>query len=298
MVPTLIARHAPKAVTLFFALAAALAARYLWIHFQLDPWTPDGRVRADIVQVAPDVSGIVTGLAVGNDQKVTRGQLLFQIDNARYRLVLDQATAKLAVQRTRLGQLRRVLARDQALGDLVARETREQDAAHVEEAEASLAQARSARDLAALDLERTRIVAPVDGSLSDLGLRAGDYVAAGKPVIALIDAASFRIEAYFEETKLGRIAPGQTARVQLMGDNRTLAGHVVSVAAGIEDRDRATGSNLLPNVNPTFSWVRLAQRIPVRIALDDPHAPGLVAGRTASVSLLPQPPHAALAATR
>lgn len=276
----------PKLLTLSIVAIALFAGRRIWVHYQVEPWTPDGRVRADIIQIAPDVSGIVTDLAVANDQQVKRGQFLFQIDKERYALALREAEATVAAQRVKLLQLRRESARNKELGELVPKETWEQSQTKVEEAEAAVAQAISAKDLAALNLQRTRIVAPADGTLSDLTLRVGNYVPAGKPVIALIDANSFRVEGYFEETKLPRIAIGQPARVRLMGDDRTLKGHVQSLAVGIEDRDRVSGANLLPNVNPTFSWVRLAQRVPVRIALDDPHDPALIAGRTATVAVV------------
>ncbi|HJW02270.1 MAG TPA: efflux RND transporter periplasmic adaptor subunit [Azospira sp.] len=292
MLKTFLAKFGPKALTLIVLLVALYAGRHLWIYYQVEPWTPDGRVRADIVQIAPDVAGIVTDLAVSNDQQVKKGQFLFQIDRERYALALREAEATLAAQRVKLEQLRREAARNKGLGDLVAKEIREQSSAKVEEAEAALAQATTHRNLAALNLQRTRILAPTDGTLSDLTLRVGNYIPAGKPVMALIDAASFRVEGYFEETKLHRIAVGQPARVKLMGEDRILKGHVQSIAAGIEDRDRASGANLLPNVNPTFSWVRLAQRIPVRIALDDPRDAGLVAGRTATVTILPSGPDA------
>lgn len=286
MIKTSFKQAGPKLLTLAVVLIALFAGHRIWIHYQVEPWTPDGRVRADIVQVAPDVSGIVTDLAVANDQQVKRGQFLFQIDKERYALALREAEATVVAQRVKLDQLRREASRNQGLGDLVAKEIREQSQTKVDEAAAALAQAVSARELAALNLQRTRIVAPTDGTLSDLTLRVGNYVPAGKPVMALIDANSFRVEGYFEETKLPGIAVGLPARIRLMGDDRTLKGHVQSFALGIEDRDRAAGSNLLPNVNPTFSWVRLAQRIPVRIALDDPHDPALIAGRTATVAIL------------
>lgn len=274
------------AITLILVVIALFILRKIWIYYQVEPWTPDGRVRADVVQVAPDVSGIVTNLDVTNDQQVKRGQLLFQVDQERYTFALREADAALVAQRTRLNQARREAKRDMTLGDLVAKENQEQGLSRVEEAEAAVSQAISNRDLAALNLQRTRIVAPTDGTLSDLSLRVGDYVSVGKPVMALIDANSFRVEGYFEETKLQHIAVGQAARVKLMGNPKILQGHVQSIAAGIEDRDRASGSNLLPNINPTFSWVRLAQRVPVRIALDNPHEAALIAGLTATVIIL------------
>ena len=284
---TFLSKAAPVLLTLAIVAVAMIAGRQLWIHYRSEPWPPDGRVRADIVQIAPDVSGTVTDLAVGHDQPVKAGQFLFQLDPERYALALHDAESAERVQEARLAQLQREVRRNQTLGELVSREAAEQTQAHLDEARAALAQARAQRELAALNLKRTRIVAPADGTLSDLTLRVGNYVAAGKPVMALIDSRSLRVEGYFEETKLPRINVGQTARVHLMGDDRILTGHVQSIAAGIEDRDRTSGSSLLPNVNPTFSWVRLAQRIPVRIALDAPHDPALIAGRTATVTLLP-----------
>ncbi len=277
------------ALTLIIVVLALFTIRKLWNHYQIEPWTPDGRVRADIVQIAPDVAGTVTVLAVSHNQRVKRGQLLFQIDQSRYVLALREAQSELSAKRAALAELRREHKRNQALGNLIAAEVQEQIAAKIEEAQASLALSEARADLAKLNLERTSIVAPVDGTLSDLKLREGNYVAIGTPVMALIDSGSYTVEGYFEETKLQQIKVGQTAQIKLMGSAAILQGHVQSIASGIEDRDRVSGANLLPNVNPTFSWVRLAQRIPVRIALDNPHDPSLIAGRTASVSLIESP---------
>ncbi|MDB5655681.1 MAG: hypothetical protein JWQ94_3294, partial [Tardiphaga sp.] len=154
-------------------------------------------------------------------------------------------------------------------------------------AKASLDQAIADQAVAQLNLDRSEIHAPVDGHISNMDLRPGTYVSAGKGVMALVDTASLHVDGYFEETKLSRIHVGDPVVIQLMGDSAKLTGRVESIAAGIEDRDRTEGSNLLANVTPTFSWVRLAQRVPVRIALD-PTPPGtlLVAGRTATVEIL------------
>jgi len=275
-----------SAVTLVILVGSSFAAAQLWRHYQIDPWTRDGRVRADVVQIAPDVSGLVTHVEVTNDQPVKRGQALFYIDRDRYALALRQAEAAVAMQRVALAQSRREAARNVSLGDLVAAEATEQTATRVAAGEAALAQAICARDLAALNLQRTVVIAPVDGYLSDMALQVGDYVAAGKPAMALIDAQSVRVEGYFEETKLKRVHIGQRVTVQLMGENERLHGSVQSIAMGIEDRDRAASANLLPNVNPVFNWVRLAQRVPVRITLDSPpNDVRLVVGRTATVAV-------------
>jgi len=128
--------------------------------------------------------------------------------------------------------------------------------------------------------------APADGRVNDRTMRVGDYVVAGKPVLALLDTGSFRIDGYFEETRLRGVAPGQRVDIRLMGESAPLRGHVESIAAGIEDRYRSNGSTLLPNVTPAFDWVRLAQRIPVRIAIDEvPKGVELIAGRTATVTV-------------
>lgn len=309
-----VVQSARVALTGALTLAAALAGWRLWTHYEADPWTRDGRIRAEVVQVAPDVQGLVTAVHVGNDAIVHRGQLLFEIDRPRYRIALEQAEAGLATAqaavtragagvikaRADLAEARREAARNHGLGELVATETTQQSETRVETAQAALADAQSAvalartqvlsaqsaRDLARLNLERTRVVAPMDGRLSDLTLRAGDYVTPGKPVMALVDTASLRIEGYFEETKLPAVRIGQRAAIHLMGEERTLAGHVVSIAGAIEDHDRTASANGLPAINPNFSWVRLAQRVPVRIAIDHPPADiALIPGRTATVTL-------------
>ena len=275
------------AVTAAVVAAAVVGGRALWTHYQVDPWTRDGRVRADVVQVAPDVSGLVTRVEAVNDQTVKAGQPLFYVDRERYALALRQADANVAAARATLSQARRELVRNRALGELVAAESTEQSASKVEQADAALAQAAAARDVARLNLDRTVVHAPTDGFLSDLTLRAGDYVTAGKPVLALIDSRSFRVEGYFEETKLSGLKIGMPVSVRIMGEPGVLKGHIQSIAAGIEDRDRVAGANLLPNVNPTFSWVRLAQRVPVRVALDQtPSDLRMIAGRTATVAVL------------
>jgi RND family efflux transporter MFP subunit len=282
-----IAYLARMTITLAVTAVAVAAAIQLWNHYQRDPWTRDGRVRADVVQVAPDVSGLVTAVPIANDQPVKRGDLLFVVDRDRYALALRQAEAAVDAQRAALKEARQEAARNLGLGDLVAREILEQSQARADSAAAAYEQAIAARDVAVLNLRRTEVRAPVDGILSDLTLRVGDYVSPGKAVLGLIDRNSFRVEGYFEETKLARLRIGQAVTVRIMGESQTLRGHIQSIAPGIEDRDRQSGASLLPSVNPTFSWVRLAQRVPVRIALDQvPADLRLIAGRTATVSVV------------
>ncbi len=279
----------PVLLTLVVTAVAAGVVKHLWDYYTVAPWTRDGHVRADVAQIAPDVSGLVTNIAVKDNQRVQRGQLLFEIDHERYALALRQAEANAAAIRATLAQARREAARSRALSEVVSREVVEEGLAKVQQGEATLAQAEAAVSLARLNLARTRVTSPVDGYLNDRLPRLGDYVTAGRPVLSMVDAGSFHVEGYFEETKLGGIRVGNPVEIRLMGDSRVLHGHVQSIAAGIEDRDRTNGASLLPNVNPTFNWVRLAQRVPVRIAFDQmPADVRLVAGRTATVSVQEQ----------
>ncbi|MGF6701941.1 multidrug resistance efflux pump [Paraburkholderia sp. MM5496-R1] len=273
-------------LTLIVVVVAALVLWKLVNYYMFAPWTRDGRVRADVIQVAPDVSGLISSVEVMDNQQVKQGQVLFRIDQARYTLALRQAEATAQQRRATLDQARREYARNRQLGNLVAAEVLEESRSRVEAGEAALADANVAIDTAKLNLERSTIKSPVDGYLNDRAPRAGEFVAAGRAVVAVVDMHSFRVDGYFEETKLRGIDIGQPVDIIVMGEPKPLRGHVQSIVAGIEDRDRTQSANLLPNVNPAFSWVRLAQRIPVRVALDEVPADfRLIAGRTATVSV-------------
>lgn len=267
---------------------ALIGAHWMWRRGEADPWTRDGRVRADVVQVAPDVAGLVTQVHVRDNAVVRAGQLLFVIDQPRYRLALAQAEGALATSRAALAQAEREDRRNHALGaELVPAEATEEAAAKVEQLQAALKQATAARDVAALNLQRTKVVAPVDGVVTNTEMRPGDYLAAGRPAMALIYAGSLHVDGYFEETKLPAVRIGDPARIELMGVAAPLRGHVESIAGGVEDRERGPSGDLLANINPTFSWVRLPQRIPVRIAIDRvPSGVRLIPGSTATVVVL------------
>jgi RND family efflux transporter MFP subunit len=212
---------------------------------------------------------------------------LFRIDQRRFQYALDQAKAEVASRQATLDQAKRDLERSKNLSSVaitVQQVEQRQQAVDVDQAELDAASA--AFDVARLNLERSTVVAPVNGIVTNFDLLPGRYVNAGQSVFALIDSDTFRVEGYFEETKLRRIRIGEKARVKLIGDSRVLSGHVESIASGIEDQNRSTSTDLLALVNPTFNWVRLAQRIPVRIKLDDmPADLSLVSGRTATVSI-------------
>ncbi len=274
------------AVTAVVVIAAVYAGWQLWVHYEIDPWTRDGRVKANVVQVAPDVSGLVTQVPVLDNQDVKAGDVLFEIDRARFQLAYDQAQASVKAQDVAHEQALRDAKRNRSLGQLVAAEALEQSQTRVQQTEAALAQVQVQLNIARLNLDRSRVLASTDGRVTNLDLRVGSYATAGRPVMALVDANSFYVEGYFEETKLPRIHTGDPVTVTLMGEDRKIQGRVDSIAIGIADRDRSTSANLLPNVNPTFNWVRLAQRIPVRIKLEHvPEGVRLVAGQTATVAV-------------
>ncbi|ASW06382.1 HlyD family secretion protein [Rhizobium sp. 11515TR] len=276
------------AVTLIFVIAAVYVGRHLWGHYMDEPWTRDARLRADVVGIAPDVSGLVSEVLVKDNQTVKKGDILFRVDRDRFAIALEQADAALASSKAALEQAQRESARQARLGDAASLQQKEQALTTVQQDEAAVRQATANRELAQLNLDRSEVRATVNGTISNLSLRPGDYVSAGTAKVALIDSDSLRVEGYFEETKLPRIQIGDEVHIHLMGQAEKLTGHVESIAYGIEDRERTSGS-LLANITPTFSWVRLAQRVPVRIALDKvPDGTKLIAGLTATVEVQEQ----------
>ncbi|PKR49715.1 efflux RND transporter periplasmic adaptor subunit [Thalassospira marina] len=269
-------------------VAAVIAGMQLWDYYMNDPWTRDGRISADVVAIAPDVSGLVSTVHVGDNQHVKAGDLLFEIDTARFKVALGQAQARLDSAIASRDQAEREVRRYKNLSsDAVSRQKKEQVVTALATAKASVELAQADLDLAKLNLDRTRVVAPVDGTLTNFSLRPGNYVGAGTAIAALIDGSSYYVAGYFEETKLPRIAVGDRVEVKLMGEQHPIYGHVASISAGIQDSERTGATGSLANVKPTFSWVRLAQRVPVRVALDDvPASVRLVAGRSATVRLM------------
>jgi multidrug resistance efflux pump len=275
-------------VTLVIVAGGVMAGRYLWNYYLVAPWTRDGRVRADVITVAPDVEGLVAAVLVVDNQHVKKGEVLFRIDSARFELALQQAEATMANRKATAEEADREEARYLKLTNIsVSEQVQQQKVAAAESADADYRLAVADRAVAALNLNRSQVTSPVDGVVTNVELEPGDYVTVGKGVMALVDDATLRVEGYFEETKLPRIHVGDKVLVRLMGQKQILNGHVTSIAAGIEDRERSGTTDLLANINPTFSWVRLSQRIPVRVKLDDvPPEVELVLGRTATVAIV------------
>jgi len=273
-------------MTVIVVALAVLGGRWLWVHYNVEPWTRDGRVRADVVLVGPDINGLVTDLRVQDNEVVKKGDLLFVIDRPRYELSLREAEAAVDAAQTTLDEAIREAKRNKALGDLATTEQVEQGVSRVDQYRAQLESAKAQLDVAELNLERTSIRATVNGVVTNMELQPGDYATAGRQVMAIVNTDSIYVDGYFEETKLPYIQVGDEALVHIMGVEAALHGRVEGIAAGIEDRERGPSGNALANVNPTFSWVRLAQRIPVRVHLEDtPKDVRLIAGRTATVSV-------------
>ena len=275
-------------ITVALASCAIAVGYALWVRYMNAPWTRDGRVRADVVSVAPDVSGIITAVPVVDNQEVKKGDVLFVVDQARYRVALTQAQASLAGARLEAALKRQESQRRAALeAVVVSSENQQASLSAANTAGARVQIAESVVAAAQLNLERTRVFAPADGYVVNLNVHPGDYAVVGRALMAVVDRHSFRIDAYFEETKLSKIRPGDSADLRLLGSNINLAGHVVGFARAISEPDVA---GLLSNVNPTFHWVRLAQRIPVTIAFDAlPETVLLSAGMTCTVVIRPRP---------
>lgn len=317
-------------VLLVVVLIAIFAIIHIWNYYNSEPWTRDGRVRGDVIQVSSDVSGLVTDVLVQDNQSVKKGQVLFKIDVARQAIDVEQAKSDLAKAKAGLAAAEAELAQAQAnvveseaninwadknanrysnlMDGAISKQEQEQmfatrDQSHAEHEQmlAAIAQAKahivqqkalievatSNLHLTQLNLHRSEVVAPADGTLSNFELQQGNYIKVGQAVAALVNRQQLYIVGYFEETKLNKIYVGAPATIQLMGDSEKLKGHVQGIASGIEDRERSSTSGLLANVNPTFSWVRLAQRVPVKIVLDEvpKNELAFVAGRTATIHI-------------
>lgn len=278
-------------VTTLVAALAIAAGFFAWRLYVETPWTRDGRVRADVIQLAPEVSSAVAEVRVKDNQQVKKGDVLFVIDPERYRFALTQAEANVEARERELEQRRRELERRTRLSTAaITVEAREQAETAVGLAEAAYDEALAALNTARLNLDRTTVRSPANGYVTNLQVHVGDYAVAGKASLAVVNSDSFYVVGYFEETKLRHLREGDRALVRLLGFPDEIEGHVESFSRAIADRETVAGSgDLIANVNPTFSWVRLAQRIPVRIALDRvPDSIRLSAGMTATIVVHPE----------
>jgi multidrug resistance efflux pump len=283
---------APILITLGMVAVAALLAWAMWQAYMGAPWTRDGTVRAYVVTMAPEVAGRIVKLPVADNQFVHKGDELFEIDPADYRIALEQAQAQAQRDGAALDYARANEGRQATLeGEgWVSKNIYQQVASMKHQLEAAVAVDRAAIAKAQLDLSRVVVRSPVNGYVTNLLAQLGDYATVGQRLISLVDADSYWIDAYFEETSLGRILEGDPATVKLMGYSRLVRGHVGGVARGINIPNVQPDPAGLASVNPIFTWVRLAQRVPVRIHIDQvPDGVRLVAGMTATVQIDPRP---------
>lgn len=281
-------------LTLLVVAVAVIAGTWVWDHYLYSPWTRDGRIRAEVITIAPDVSGWVTGLSVKNNQTVSKGDPLFTVDDVRYQAELTEREARLAQARTEWDLAKHQYERRQRMSDrqAISEESLEAYGIRAESAKASYQLAQAQLSSARIDLERTKVLAPESGTVNNLTLGQGNYVARGSAVLSLIKKDSFYVTGYFEETKLQLVRVGQKARITLVSGDENLTGEVVSIAHGIADPNTSSDSQMLPQVQQAFNWVRLAQRIPVDIALDPlPEDVNISAGMTVSIYLETDPGH-------
>lgn len=305
-----------RMMTVAVVILAIILGWFAWEYYTRAPWTRDARVRADVVTLSADVSGRIVKLAVQDNQHVDKGQLLLEIDPARYQLAVEHARRSVEVSKASLGQSQAAIVASEALlkqrqseerrrrtlkqGFAISGEEWEKSSTDVAVAQADLLRnqanlglaeanvqlAIAALTQAELDLQRTRVESPVSGYVTNLLTRQGDYAQAGSALLALVDSDSFYVSGYFEETKLPRIKADDRVRIQLMS-GETFGGTVQSIAFAIADRENAPGSRLLANINPSYTWVKLAQRVPVRINIDADYSGKnqLRAGTTATVTV-------------
>lgn len=274
------------------AVAMALAIGWqLWIYYTLSPWTRDARVLANVVEIAPDVSGLVSAVNVVDNQTVKKGDVLFIIDQQRFKVALEQAQAQVEMKTQALKFARDTANRDASLvkddSDAISVQTAEDTATAAAEAAAELQAAQAALATAQINLTRSEVRAPVDGYVTNLNVFVGNYAMVGQGAMALVDADSFYVYAYFMETKLPAIRNGDRATIQLMAGNVMIDGVVEGLSRAIANTTDSRG--LLANVPAEFDWIRLAQRIPVRIRIGTlPPGVELAAGMSATVVVTPR----------
>lgn len=274
-------------LTLAVVGIAGILGWRMWETYMTTPWTRDGTVRAYVVTVAPQISGRIIELPVKADQFVHKGDLLMVIEPSDYQNALANAEAAVARAKADLENKKAEAERRTKLSAIAASEEEKQSfAASADMAVAAYQQALADRDQAKLNLSRTRIVSPVNGYVTNLLTQVGDYGTSGQRALSVVDSDSFWVDGYFEETVLSGIHVGDKAKVALMAYPTPLAGHVTGIGRGIAIPNVAPDVSGLASVNPVFTWVRLAQRVPVRIALD-PVPPSVIlsAGLTATVSI-------------
>jgi multidrug resistance efflux pump len=277
----------PLLITLAAVAAAVVLGRAMWEAYMGAPWTRDGTVRVYVVTMAPQVAGQIVQLPVKDNQFVHKGDLLLVIDPTDYKIAVSLREAAVQQAQANMQNVEREAQRRQELTSLaVTKEEKQTYASNAVVAQAQYQQAVANLNQARVNLERTQIRSPVNGWVTNLLAQLGDYANVGTNVISVVDADSFWVDGYFEEINLAPIRVGDPARIKLMGYTQIVRGHVDSIARAINVANAQPNGQGLANVNPIFTWVRLAQRIPVRVHIDQvPDGVVLAAGMTATVQI-------------
>ncbi|WP_032939773.1 efflux RND transporter periplasmic adaptor subunit [Citrobacter youngae] len=273
--------------TIIVAAIAVFAGWWMWNYYMQSPWTRDGKVRAEQVGIAPQVSGSISELNIKDNQLVNKGDILFVIDKTPFQIAVLNAQAQLAKAQSDLTKANNEAKRRRNLSqNFISAEDLDSALLNVKAMQATVEAAQASLRHAQWQLAQTVVKAPVTGWVTNLSTRSGDYASTGKPLFALVDSNSFYVMGYFEETKLRHIRDGAPARITLYSGNVALQGHVSSIGRAIYDQSVESNSGLVPDIKPNVPWVRLAQRVPVRIEFDAlPHDVTLVSGTTCSVSI-------------
>ncbi|NEU95255.1 HlyD family secretion protein [Bradyrhizobium sp. UFLA 03-164] len=270
------------------AIAAGSAA---WNTYMERPWTRDATVRAYVVTMAPEVSGRIVELPVADNQFVHKGDLLMIVDPTDYRIGVSLAAAAVDQAKATAVNAAAESRRRQQLSDLATTpEEKQSYAAAALAAQASYQHASASLDQANVNLKRTRILSPAEGYVTNLLVQLGDYVNVGQKAISVVNAETFWVDGYFEETSLSQIHEADAAAIKLLSYRQVLRGHVESISRGINVPNARPDAGGLATVNPVFTWVRLAQRVPVRLHIDEvPPGVRLVVGMTATVEISSRP---------
>ncbi|WP_245330294.1 HlyD family secretion protein [Bradyrhizobium sp. AS23.2] len=281
-------RHAVRTLaTVAIAVLAASAALVIWDQYNAGPWTRDGRVRVQVASVAPEISGKIKDLRIVDNQFVRKGDVLYVIDPFDFEVALRANKAGLEQRIADLNVKASQAERRNRLSDLaVSTEQKQVYEGNALQAKAAVDLAQEQVRQAAINLQRTEVRSPVNGIVTNLLLREGDYARQGAANVSVIDTDSYWVDGYFEETKLARLCIGDRAEAKLMGYSAPITGHIATVTRGVSVSNAAASTQGLPNVDPVYTWVRLAQRVPVRIAIDNvPPGVPLVSGLTATVTI-------------
>ncbi len=279
-------------ITVVMAFALVVVAYQLWNFYVLGGWTRDGKIRANVIQVAAQVPGKLTHLAIVDNQYVNEGDLLFEIDPRDYEINLKNQKSQLEQLKIRQEQARFQYERRTALSNsaAISKEHLEEVKYNLDLINDQVAQAKIGVEKAELDLSRTKVFADASGYITNMNIREGNFIPAGQPLFALVDKHSFHVVGYFEETKLKYIEVGRRVEILPYNGGEKMYGYITGYGRAIYDQSAQTGEQLLQAVKPNYPWVTLAQRIPVKIALDHTEeeldARHLIAGTTATVIVL------------